>query len=185
MCLRAPASARQAPGRARSPLRARSERQKATTGGRRRGARHAWLGAPCWLDAERSPPRARFARKPIPARPSDPCSARLTRCTRWLYALVGLERALRALGFRPRGSERAHDGREVRRLSAHVPLATTIATQADPSSVCCSLPRPWCGARARRARALTPTSTFRAPKCHDRRPSERCSAPLARCSLLA
>jgi hypothetical protein len=61
MCLRAPASARRArharsleralDGRARSLPRARSARQKATTGGRRSDARHAWLGAACWLDA--------------------------------------------------------------------------------------------------------------------------------------
>ncbi len=36
------------------------------------------------------------------------------------------------LGFHARGSEREHDGREVRRLTAHVPRATIIATHADP-----------------------------------------------------
>jgi hypothetical protein len=71
-------------------------------------------------------------------RPLNQCSACLTRCTRWLDALACSDRAL---GFRERGSERAHDGREVKRLRAHVPRANTTTAQADPSSVRRRLPR--------------------------------------------
>ena len=95
MCLRDPASSRRERGRADLGARARRARALTSTSTAKK-PRPAAVGAAlggsvqlAGLTPTRSPPRARSARKPGPARPSDRYSARLTRFTRWLYALVG------------------------------------------------------------------------------------------------
>ncbi len=128
-------------GRTRSPPRARSVRQKATTGGHRSGARHAWLGAAGWLDALTSTSTFRAQARTGAAVGSllgmpDLVHSPLALRSRGLRARSRLPRA--ELGARARRSR----GARSTRLSAHVPRTTPITTQADPSSVHRPLPRP-------------------------------------------
>jgi hypothetical protein len=116
MCLRGPASRSTRSTGTRAHLHERAPRAKKP---------QSVLGTPGSVQLAGSK-RAQNLQEHVPrAKNPGPATVGLVLGTSDSVPLAGSERAL---GFRARGSERAHDRREVRRLRAHVPLANTITS---------------------------------------------------------
>ena len=133
-------------GRARSPPRTRSARQKARTGGRRIiGSRHAWLGAAGWLDALELTSTSTFrAPKSQDRRLLDRCSARLTRCNRLLdntlsWTRSALSAPARGFGLAGNGKGRAPKQRVVTRRHVRPASNASQPSNASERAVDCSV----------------------------------------------